>query len=220
MLSPQDFIPRTFVDYLIIAILLIFGVFGWRKGGAGVLLSCFKWIICIGAAIIGSYPLKGYLIQNSSIDTAISDKLKQILLAPGKGLNFFNSAPEQMQNSVAGYQQSMAGKISLTLSDRILSVLSFLAIFLVLLIVLSLIALAISYKKKKGPIGFINGFFGFVFGLLKGAFVVCVLLVAIFPLLTFGNPEASTPIIEGIRQSQIASLLYDHNPILIPFELF
>ena len=220
MASSSESVARIFVDVLIIGTVGLSAVLGWRKGFAAVLFSCFRWLICIAASIIGAFPLKAYLVEKSSIDLVISTKLKAALLSPVSGFQFFSSAPEQMQHAVNGYEQSLAGTIANTLTERMLSVICFLAIFLLLIVVTKLILLALSRKEKKGPIGIINGFLGFLFGALRGAFIVCIVLLAIFPLCSFSNPEGATPIVEGIRASQLASLLYDHNPILIPFELF
>ena len=215
-----EFIARVCVDVLIVAIIGLSCIFGWRKGFASVLFSIFSWIFCIVAAIVGSYPFKTYLIENTDFDDTISAHVKDTLLAPSTGGKFFQSVPEQIQNGFSGYQQSIAGRMATSITDRLMSIISFLLIIIALFLITKLIGFAISHGKKRGPIGIFNGILGFIFGALRGVFIISVVMLGLFPMLSFLDPQAASPIVAGIRESFLAELFYDHNPISLMFEMF
>ena len=217
--SPEA-IARICIDIMIVAIIGLSAVFGWRKGLASVIFSCFRWLICIVVSAIGSYPLKSYIVRNTQFDDAIQEHVKNILLVPGTGNEYFISAPEQIQNAFSGYQQNIASSMALSITDRLMNILSFLLIAVVLIILTRLILLALESRKKRGPIGIFNGILGFLFGVLRGVFIISVVMLALFPILSFTDPQAASPIIDGVRQSTLASLFYDHNPISLLFEMF
>lgn len=218
MNTSPEFIARICVDVLILALLFISGIAGWRKGIAAVIFSCFRWLICIVVALVGTGPAKALLIEKTSLDETIISNVKSTLTSNVLGSSFISVLPEQVHNSPG--IQDIAGKAVSNISDLIMSVIAFLIVFLGIIIITKLISIALESRNKDTPIGFINGFFGFCFGVLRGVFIVGIIMLALLPLIGFIDPRAATPIVSGIRQSQLASLFYDHNPITMIFEMF
>ena len=146
-------VARVCVDIMIIALIGLSAVMGWRKGFASVLFSIFRWIFCIVASILGSYPLKGYLMENTGMDESISTNIKSMLLAPSTGGKFFSTIPEQMQDAFSGYQQSLAARMAMSITDRLMNTISFLFIMIAFILITGLIQLALSRRGKRGPVG-------------------------------------------------------------------
>ena len=222
MNSSPEAIAKLCVNTVLIALVAISAVRGWRRGLAAVIFSCFRWIICIGGASFAAFPIKNYLIERTTIDEEIMAHVKSTMTSSITGSSFFMAMPEQLRGVFATYQQNASIKIATTTSETLLKVISFLFAFLVLIIVTKLFALGIKAlsKKKKGPVGLFNAFLGGCFGLLRGVFIVSLAMLALFPLLSFADPRAVSPIVNGIRESEIAGLLYDNNPILMLFQMF
>ena len=220
MNSNPETIAKICVNVVLIALVAISAVRGWRKGLAGVIFSCFRWLICIVGAIFAAFPVRDFLAEKTSIDDSIVAHVKSTMGSALTGSSFFSAAPVQLKNVFATYQQSTAVKVANTMSDTLMNVIAFLLSFIIFIIITKLFALAINHKKDSGPIGLANAFFGGCFGLLRGAFIVGIVMLALFPLLSFADPRAISPIVNGIRQSEIASLLYDYNPILMVFQMF
>ena len=216
-------IAKYCVNIVLIALVAISAVRGWRNGLAAVIFSCFRWMICIGGAAFAAFPIKKYLIENTTIDDVIVNHVKSTMTSSITGSSFFMAMPVQLRGVFTTYQQNASVKIASSTSETLLKVISFLFAFIVLIIITKLFGLLIKFlsrKKKKGAIGIFNAFLGGCFGILRGVFIVSLAMLALFPLLSFADPRAVSPIVNGIRQSEIACLLYDNNPILMLFQMF
>ena len=205
MNTSPEFIARICVDILIVALLFVSAVAGWKKGLAAVVFSCFRWLICIVVSLFGALPFKAFLMEKTLLDEKITANVKSVLTSNVTGSSFI---------------QDIAGKAVSSISDLLMSVISLLILFIGIIIITKLIAIALESRNKETPIGFINGLLGFCFGLLRGVFIVGVLMLAVLPALGFIDPRAASPIISGIRQSMLAGLFYDHNPITMIFDMF
>ena len=193
---------------------------GWRKGLAAVIFSCFRWLICIIGAVLISYPLKDYLAKKTGMADAILTHVNSTITSSLTGSSFFMAMPHQLRGVFDTYEAAATGKIATTMSATLMSVLSFLLAFLGLILITWLISFALSHGKRRGPVGVFNGLMGGLFGILRGVFIVSLIMLALFPLLSFADPRAVSPIVNGIRQSEIAQLFYDNNPIMLLFQMF
>ncbi len=220
--SPET-IAKVCVNILLIALVAISAIHGWRKGFASVVLSCFRWVICIVGAIFATFPVRDYIVDKTSIDDVILGHVKDTMNSSITGSSFFAAIPEQIRGTFSTYQQSAAVRIATSMSDTMMKVLAFLVSLVALIVLTKLLAILIdllSKKKEKGAIGLFNAFMGGVFGLLRGIFIVSIVMLALFPALSFADPRALSPIVNGIRQSEIAGLFYDNNPLLLLFQMF
>ena len=217
--NPEN-LAKLCIDVVIIALIGISAVMGWRKGLASVVFSCFRWLICIGGAVLASYPVKWFLKEQTGIDEAIMTHVKTTMTSSITGSSFFIAVPEQLKGTFSTYEQTATYKVANTMSETLISVLAFLLSFIVLILITKLFSFALTHRRKRGPIGFFNGFLGACFGVLRGVFIISILMLALFPLLSFADPRAASPIVSGIRQSTLAQLFYDNNPITMLFQMF
>lgn len=211
-------ISKICVNVAIIALLGISAITGWRKGFAAIIFSCFRWLICIVASVFLSYPLKDLIIEKTDLQEALMSHVKTTLTSSITGSSFFSALPQQLRGTFESYNATV--KMATSMTDTLLSVIAFLLVFIVLIIVTKLFEMALSHKKKDDPVGVMNGLLGGAMGLLRGVFIVSIIMLALFPLLSFADPRAASPIVNGIRQSEIAALFYDHNPITMLFQMF
>ncbi len=220
MNSSPELVAKICINIVLIALVAISTIRGWRRGIASVIFSCFRWLICIAGSAFAAFPVMDFLIKKTAIDDSIMTHVKATMSSSLTGSSFFLAVPAQLRSVFDTYQQNTAIKVATSMSETLMKVIAFLISFVILIIVTKLFAIAINHFQKKGPIGLVNSFFGGVFGLLRGVFVVSLVMLALFPLLSFADPRAISPIVNGIRQSEIASLLYDYNPILMVFQMF
>ena len=211
---------RICFDVIIVCIFGLSCVLGWKKGLAAVIFSTFRWVVCMLVSVVGAYPVKDFLVANTKMYNSIHSHLETTMSSPLTGNSLFNALPTQVKNSFSEFTSEAAKRIADVATDTILLIGSFFVILVVLLVITKLLIMVMESKDKDDAIGFINGFLGFCFGAVRGALVVCAIMLALFPILSLVDPEASTPVVAGIRQSMIMGLLYDHNPISLVFELF
>jgi len=200
-------------DIFLLVIILISGVFGWRRGLAAAIFSIFRWVICLGVALIGSAPAQAYLDARFGITERIVDKLVTTLTAAVTGRTYYKSIPLQLQKSIENFTQETALKTATQLADTIMHILVFILIFVVLAAITALIGRLLTRKSKDDPIGFFNGAFGFIFGLFRGVILVGLVMLLLFPVMSWVSPSTAATVADNIRQSHFAVILYDHNPI-------
>ena len=216
----SETMARVCFDVIIVCIFGLSCVLGWKKGLAAVIFSTFRWVICMAVSVIGAYPVRDFLIENTKMYNSIHSHLEATMASPVTGSSFFNALPTQLKNTFSDFTTDAAKRLADISTDTIMLVASFFLILITLLVMTKLLLLVLENKDKDDVIGFINGFFGFVFGAVRGALIVCAIMLALFPILSMIDPEAATPVVAGIRQSMIMGLLYDHNPISLFFEMF
>ena len=202
-----------YADIFLLVIILISGVFGWRRGLAAAIFSIFRWFICLGVALFGAAPAQAYLDAKFGITERIVDKLVTTLTAAVTGRTYYQSIPAQLQKSIQNFTQETAVKTATQLADTMLHIVVFILIFVVLAAITALIGRLLSRKDKDDPIGFFNGVFGFIFGLARGVILVAIVMLLLFPALSWVSPSTAATVAENIRQSHFAVILYDHNPI-------
>ena len=222
MSSNPEIIAKICVNVLLIAIVAISTIHGWKKGFASVILSCLRWFICVVGAFFAAFPVRDYLNKNTSIDDSILSHIKSTLNSSVTGSSFFAALPDQLKGTFSTYQQSASNSLSTSMADTMMMVLAFLLSLIVLVILTKLLQIGVNAlsKDKDNVIGIFNAMMGGLFGLLRGALIVGIIMLALFPLLSFTDPRAISPIVNGIRQSEIASIFYDHNPLLMLFQMF
>lgn len=211
---------RICFDIILICIFGLSCILGWRKGLGAVVFSCFRWLFCMGLSVIGAYPVKNYLLEHTELYESLHSHMEITMSSPLTGNSFFQALPIQVRSSISEFSNTAVKKIADTAADTTMLVISFFIILIFLLVITKLILIVLENKDKDDAIGFINGFLGFCFGAVRGVLIVCVIMLALFPLLGFIDPEAATPVVSGIRQSVIMGLLYDHNPISLFFDMF
>ena len=200
-------------DIFILVIILISGVFGWKKGIAAAIFSIFRWVICLVAALFGAAPLQAYIDGRFNLTERFVDRLVTTLTGAVTGRTYYKSIPLQLQKSIESFTQETAVKTATSLADTMLHILAFLFIFCVLALITALIGKLLSRKDKDDPIGFFNGLFGFFFGLARGVILVGLVMLLLFPVMGWVAPSTAATVADNIRQSHFAVILYDHNPI-------
>lgn len=200
-------------DIFLLVIILISGVFGWKKGLAAAIFSIFRWVICLVAALFGAAPLQGYIDAKFNITGRFVDKLVTTLSGAVTGRTYYKSIPLQLQKSIENFTQETAVKTATQLADTMMHIMMFLLIFLVLAFITAMIGKLLSRKDKDDPIGFFNGLFGFIFGLFRGVILIGLVMLLLFPVLSWVSPSTAATVAENIRLSHFAVILYDHNPI-------
>ena len=72
----------------------------------------------------------------------------------------------------------------------------------------------LSGRKHKNLLGTVDSSVGLLFGAIKGAILIFLLLALMFPLATLFTPEQIHALNEQLNNSYIAGYLYDVNPLI------
>ena len=87
------------------------------------------------------------------------------------------------------YYPHVAGLISPWISDpAYLNIVSYMAVFSIVVVIVGILAVVIKYLLNIAYLGWVDRVCGALFGLLKGALVVCVLFIVFTAFLPKGSP--------------------------------
>lgn len=99
----------------------------------------------------------------------------------------------------------------------IFSIIALLLIIIIIKFIFFIIILLFSKKKRKGIVGASDGILGVVFGGIKGALLICVILALFLPLANFMQSDV---LLEQLYDSTYAIRIYDNNPIFLLTQVF
>ena len=214
---------------VLIAIFIVVGVVGWKKG----IFGFVSGLIAVAAAVLLTWalkpPVKGWVEQGTDWDEALTKSVSESFLEDVKSeeeLALFVSAlpaPSEQKEALRtelGAAQGLAERkniVSLRVSDWILSVLVAAGVFLLSLLLVFLIAWPLRKAMKLPGLRTINGFLGMVFGW----FIVLFAMDTVFLLVPlFSGTGVGAFFAKQFEESKVLGWLYDHNVIMLLFDVF
>ena len=201
------------VDLIIVAIILLFTILGYKRGLVKLALSLLTFFIAIIVAYLIYKPIASIVIDNTDIDESIQSTIESKILPDGVEKdekidveNLSSSLPTVILKNSSNTIQSISESISHTLIET----LCFIIIFVVVKIVLKFITIIADLIAKLPILKQFNELGGTIYGLLEGFFIVFLLLA----IVSLTAPLWDTSILSNIDDSIIGSYLYNNNILL------
>ncbi|MGN1327141.1 MAG: CvpA family protein [Clostridia bacterium] len=209
------------VDIIIVAILLLFIIVGYRKGLTGSLIKLASFAIALVLAFILYKPLANMAIENTQIDEKIETAIITTFGAEKteETENTESQMPKTMLESISSdienatqeakneIIQNTAKEVTLT----IMYVGSGLVVFIVARFVLFIISLFAKGITSLPLIKQIDRLGGIVYGAIEGL----VIIFAVLGIISFmAIVWVDNPVIPAITKSTIGSILYNNNILL------
>ena len=212
------------IDLIIIAIITLCIIFGYKKGLIGVLFKILSFIIAIIITLILYKPVTTLVINATTIDdniqNAIYSKLqgRELIVENSEELreqevpdNIINNINKYINNATGNSEGDIALLVAKQLTLSILNVIVAIVLFIVIKLVL-LLAKAVFNKIAELPvINQFNKLGGILYGVVKGILVVYLILALATLILPMTNDAT---VITGINNSFIGSVMYNNNIIL------
>lgn len=206
------------MDLIIIAILVLSIVMGYKKGLINVVFNIFAFFIALIATIILYKPVANIIINNTEID----DKIKSAIIN--------NTTEEEKQNeessSNTGIQKYIEDAIkntadeaksqvietvANTISIRAVEILTSIILFIVIRAVLIMLKVFTQAIANLPLIKQFNELGGVIYGIAKGLIIVYIILTIMYFVVSI-NGKGN--IAEAINNSYITKILYNNNIIV------
>lgn len=208
-------------DIAIILILILFGVYGFRKGFLFTLIHMVGWAVALVGAYFGVTALGNFLKEKTSFyDWLLAGYTSRFTESASNLTNSVDSLPQGLSMSLNDMASSTASGVARSFANLTYLVILFVGLFLVCKVLMWLILRLFSKNYRDGFTGFFDGFFGMLFGILKGIIFVLLLLALMMPLADFFAPDLAVAFADQLTDSMIAKPLYDNNILLILAENF
>lgn len=203
-------------DIIVVTILVICMVLGFRRGFIYSFVNTLGWIGSIICAFIGSRMLSGQLTMHTGLDESIYLKIYDNISGSFESITTgADTLPLILNETVDTAAATAAEALAQRLTDMTMLILSFLMIFIVIKLICYLITTALSKRHNDGFIGFFDGLLGFIAGSIKGILLVFLFLMLLIPCLNLMSPESTETVLRGLESSHIAGTLYDANFLVL-----
>lgn len=211
------------IDLVIVAIIALCILLGYRKGLTGSLLKIVSFVLALIIAFILFKPVSNFVIDNTNWDENLEQAIRQSILKqeepkddkeqtkqsmPDVMMNYINEAVEKAGNEA---KNAIIDATARDLSVTIINVAVAIALFIISKIILLFIKGLANLLTKLPVIKQFDKLGGILYGVLQSLVIIYI----IFAIISFVSPMMDgTGIIEGIKKSFIGSMMYDNNLLL------
>ena len=203
------------MDIIVLAIILFSTIFGARKGFAAAVSSFMQWFLCIVAGFFFNDTVKELLQDYTELDESIHRVISEQLSARIEESPTYRTLPDLFGGFLKDSPESFGNAAAEPICSALMSVIAFLAVVFGIKVLCALIMFLFSRKHNDGVTGFIDGFLGFLFGMARGLLLALLGFAVLVPVLGLLLPESAQPLIYAIEHSDIASVFYNENVLLI-----
>ncbi len=208
------------IDLVLITIMVICLVLGFRKGFLYTIVHSLGWLISLAGAFFLTDPVSSFLKEHTEIYNRIYRLMLGNFSGPADSAStYYDSLPDVIGEKAAETTNNITESLAATFADAIFAILVFVLIFLVIKIILWLILRGFSKRHRDGLSGCFDGILGLAAGAIKGAILVLLFLALLMPFINFVSPDSADAVMQSLQQSYIAGFLYDHNVILLSGQL-
>lgn len=213
------------LDLIIIGIILLCIIFGYKRGLVEVAFNLISFIIAIVLSLLLYQPVTNYIIDNTQFD----ENIKSIIV------NHINpeeiqeqvEEPEKESDNLPDIVSNYIGKtiseaattaknnatevVATNLSITVIKIITLILLFIFIRIVLCLLKFLTNMLAKLPVINSINKIGGIVYGIIEGLFIVYLILAIAMAISTMtGNAEVLT----YINDSNLGKTMFNNNILL------
>lgn len=205
------------MDLIIIAILVLSIIMGYKKGLINVVFNIFAFFIALIATIILYRPVANIIINNTEID----DKIKSAIInntteekqseesSSNTGMQKY--IEDAIKNTADEAKSQMIETVAKTVSIRAVEILTSIILFIVIRAVLIVLKVFTQAIANLPLIKQFNELGGVVYGIAKGLIIVYIILTIMYFVVSI-NGKGN--ISEAINNSYITKILYNNNIIV------
>ena len=208
------------VDFIIVIILALFVLFGYKRGLAGSLIKLLSFVIAIVVAFVLYIPIANSIEKNTQIDDNIKSSIINTLSGNEEENGENNNQEENnllqdIEQSIAETTQEAKTKIiEKTAEDTTKTVIrvgAWLVVFLCARIILIVVSFFVKGITKIPLIKQVDKIGGIAYGLIEGMLIIYVVLaiISLVSLMWINNG-----VVTAIQESFIGELLYNNNIII------
>lgn len=212
------------IDLIIVAIFIVCIGIGYFKGLTGSLLKIVSFVLALVIAFVLFKPVANFIVDHTNWDENLEQSIKEMLIKenepeekeqiqeeqsmPDVITNYINEAIEKAgtdaKNAIV---ESTAREVAVTIINTGVLISLFLISRIILLLVKGLAELLTKLPviKQFDKIG------GILYGLIEALVITYVILA----IVSFVSPMlAGTPIVKGMQESYVGSMMYNNNVLL------
>ena len=205
------------IDIVIIAILALCIIMGYKKGLINVIFNIFAFLLAIIITLVLYKPVSDIIIKN----TDIQEKIETAIIENTKGEE--NKKEEQTENGIQKYientmqnaEEDAKSKaievVAKDVSTKCIEIITALILFVITRIILIVLKFLTETLANLPIVKQCNEIGGLLYGVIKGILIIYVILTIMFFIISL-KPEGMTENL--IETSYITKFLYNNNIIV------
>ena len=205
------------IDIVIIAILALCIIMGYKKGLINVIFNIFAFLLAIIITLVLYKPVSDIIIKN----TDIQEKIETAIIENTKGEE--NKKEEQTENGIQKYientmqnaEEDAKSKaievVAKDVSTKCIEIITALILFVITRIILIVLKFLTETLANLPIVKQCNEIGGLLYGVIKGLLIIYVILTIMFFIISL-KPEGMTANL--IETSYITKFLYNNNIIV------
>ena len=184
------------IDIIILGILALCIILGYHKGLTGSLLKIVSFVLALVIAFVLFKPVANFIVDHTNWDENLEQSIKEMLIKENEPEEKEQIQEEQsMPDVITNYINEAIEKAGTDAKNAIVLLVKGLAELLTKLPVI----------KQFDKIG------GILYGLIEALVITYVILA----IVSFVSPMlAGTPIVKGMQESYVGSMMYNNNVLL------
>lgn len=198
------------LDIVIVILVLLGAIIGYRKGLVGIVVSLASIILAIILSFILQTPISEALYSNTGVGKIVEETVYNNIISSNKEQENENNIYDNIINNIIGEENKELTneQIAKTVTMFILKGLSFILIFIVVSIICYIIQAVLNLVFSLPLLHSVNKFGGAAAGVIKNLLKIYILLA----IISFMAPMAiMEPVLNVINGSIVTKLLYDNN---------
>ena len=205
---------------LIILVLIIAIILGRHKGLTVCLVNFFSLIIALVVSLMLYRPVSNYIMEKTPIGNNIKETIKQNIPMNDEELKVDDSSilPEGMKNYIKEQAKNAneakdeaIENVSTQLATEVVSIVSFLGIFIIVRAVLLIVKILSKIINKLPILKQIDHLGGAIIGAIEGIILVYFAFAVIS---TISPVFENTKVLEYINDSYVGKMMYNNNIIM------
>ena len=204
------------LDLVIVSILVLNIVIGYKKGLMNVIINICAFLIAIVASLILYKPISMIIINNTSIDDAIREEIINNTFKNNEEQIEETSLVEQYITSKIEEQTIEAKKqaievVANSISIKAIEILTGIILFIAIRIIIIILKLLTNIINKIPIIEQFNEIGGVIYGFIKAIIIIYILLTILFFVVSIKEDGL---IKNAIDNSYITKYLFENNIII------
>lgn len=217
------------VDIIIIGIMLVCILLGYKKGLIRVAVNILGFFIALLIALILYTPISNFIINNTSIQPTLKEAIRGTVTSyvikteeneesnevednsPKVMTDYINGFVEEQKQKAEQTEKDIINNVSETVANNLIKIAVGILVFITAKIALLFVKALAKVISNLPIIGSFNKLGGAIYGVLQGLLIIYILFAV---LSVFAPTMENSGILEAINTSIIGKVMYNNNIIL------
>ena len=200
----------NYMDFIVIAIITIFAIFGFKRGFLRAIVGMLSLIASIALAWM-LYPVATDLFTSLGFRNIVFEEIQDVMSSHIGNTEQISALPQFMREAATAGSAEIIASTATALTETVMNIISFISVLIIARIIIWIAQKLLIAVSKIPLIGFVNKLAGLALGAAQGLLITFILFSLIYAIVPMSN---NSSLYSSIENSVIAGKVYEANPII------